>query len=108
MYSFGVFGGTKSCGAYKNTIRFASRWCLSYCLAAPCEMGSVSHYALVSPSRNAGCLLPFLVDVNLTFPQSPSAQSAYHLSKSLTVDVFSVSDRKCISTPPLNISWNVL
>jgi hypothetical protein len=52
-------------------------------------MGSVSHYALVSPSRNAGCLLPFLVDVNLTFPQSPSAQSAYHLSKSLTVDVFS-------------------
>ena len=68
-------------------------------------MGSVFHYASVSPSRNAGCLLSFLVDVNLTFPQSPSAQSAYHLSKSLTVDVCSVSDHKCISTPPLNICW---
>src|ERR1700678_932337 len=87
----------------KNTIRLASRWCSSYCLAAPCELGSVFHYASASPSRNAGCLLSFLVDVNLTFPQSPSAQSAYHLSKALTVDVCSVSDHKCISTPPLNI-----
>src|ERR1700722_2471326 len=92
----------------KNTIRFASRWCLSYCLAAPCEMGSVFHYASVSPSRNAGCLLSFLVDVNLTFPQSPSAQSAYHLSKSLTVDVCSVSDLSCVSTPPLNIYWIII
>src|ERR1017187_1101442 len=89
--------------ANKNTIRLASRWCLSYCLAAPCEMGSVFHYASVSPSRNAGCLLSFLVDVNLTFPQSPSAQSAYHLSKSLTVDVISVSHSNCISSPPMNI-----
>jgi hypothetical protein len=91
--------------ANKNTTRLASRWCLSYCLAAPCEMGSVFHYASVSPSRNAGCLLSFLVDVNLAFLQSPSAQSAYHLSKSLTVDVFSIAHCKCISTPPLNISW---
>jgi hypothetical protein len=89
--------------ANENTTRFASRWCLSYCLAAPCEMGSVFHYASVSPSHNAGCLLSFLVDVNLAFLQSPSAQSAYHLSKSLTVDVFSISHFKCISTAPLNI-----
>jgi hypothetical protein len=38
-------------------------------------------YASVSPSRTSGCLLTFLVSADLSFPQSPSAQSAHHLSE---------------------------
>ena len=106
ILSSGGFASLRGC-ANKNTIRLASRWCSSYCLAAPCELGSVFHYALASPSRKAGCLLSFLVDVNLTFLQSPSAQSAYHLSKSLTVDAFSVSHSNFISTPPLNFFGSI-
>lgn len=38
-------------------------------------------HASVSPSRASGSLLRFLVSADLSFPQSPSAQSAHHLSE---------------------------
>ena len=64
-----------------KTTQINLRWSLSYCLTAPCDVGSISMYASVSPSRTSGCLLTFLVSADLSFPQSPSAQSAHHLSE---------------------------
>ena len=65
----------------KNTIQIALRWCLSYYLTAQCELSSVFHHTSVSPSCDAGCLLPFLVSADLVFPQSPSARSTQRLSE---------------------------
>jgi len=40
-------------------------------------LGSVFRYASASPSRIAGSLLSFLVDVDLKFLQRPSARSGH-------------------------------
>jgi len=42
--------------ANKKTVQINLRRFSCYCLTAPCEVGSVSHYASASPSRNAGSL----------------------------------------------------
>jgi hypothetical protein len=42
----------------------------------PLRGSSVFMYASASPSRTSGCLLQFPVSADLSFPQSPSAQSA--------------------------------
>ncbi len=60
--------------AYKNTTQIALRWYSCYYLTALCR-GSVFHHTSVSPSCDAGSVLPFLVSANLAFPHGPSAQS---------------------------------
>jgi hypothetical protein len=47
----------------------------------PLRWDSVFHHASVSPSREAGYLLRFLVSADLKFPHCPSAQRAQHLSE---------------------------
>jgi len=74
-----------------------------YCLPS-CEVGSVSHYASASPSRNAGLQLTFPVDVNLSFPYCPSAQSTHHLSQ----DREDTKEWIPSSTPPSHQHYGVV
>lgn len=59
----------------KNTIRFTSRWCLCYCLAACCEQAQYLNalQPVLHALRASCCRIRF--GTNLMFPHSPSAQS---------------------------------
>jgi len=61
-------------------------------------------YASVSPSRKSGCLLLFLVNVDLKFPQSPSAQSNQLVSCLLTGYVLIIAGLNGSGSTPQYIS----